>query len=265
MAAQYQNIRLEIADGIGSLTLARPDVLNALDKATGEELLDALENLGADDSVRVVVLTGEGRAFSAGGDIREMSRSGSELSESFFDELLCTLNHTILRLAEMPKPVIAAVNGLATGLGFNLALAADIRIAARGAEFSQAFVRIGLVPDGGGTYLLPRIVGWAKAMELILTAKSVSSEEALGLGIVTEVVDETVFHETVDRWAHTLAAAPTATIARVKRLLVHSLTADLKSQLRYEREMQMECGRSEDFREGISAFLETRHPRFTGR
>jgi 2-(1,2-epoxy-1,2-dihydrophenyl)acetyl-CoA isomerase len=263
MTAQYQNIRLEVADGIGSLTLARPDVLNALDKATGAELLDALEVLGSDESVRVVVLTGEGRAFSAGGDVREMSRS--DLDESFFDELLCTLNHTILRLAEMPKPVIAAVNGLATGLGFNLALAADIRIAARGAEFSQAFIRIGLVPDGGGTYLLPRIVGWAKAMELILTAQSVSSEEALRLGIVTEVVDETVFHETVDRWAHTLAAAPTAAIARVKRLLVHSLTADLKSQLRYEREMQMECGRSEDFREGISAFFEKRQPRFTGR
>jgi 2-(1,2-epoxy-1,2-dihydrophenyl)acetyl-CoA isomerase len=265
MAAEYENIRLAVGDGVGRLTLARPDVLNALDKRTGEELLEALESLAVDESVRVIVLSGEGRAFSAGGDIREMRRGGGELPESFFDELLCTLNRTILRLAEMPKPVVAAVNGLATGLGFNLALAADIRIAARGAEFSQAFTRIGLVPDGGGTFLLPRIVGWAKAMELILTAQTVSSEEALRLGIVTEVVDETVFEETVDRWALRLAAAPTGAIARVKRLLVHSLTSDLKSQLRYEREMQMECGRSEDFREGIAAFFEKRQPRFTGR
>lgn len=259
----YSNISVDRADSIARLTLTRPEALNALDKATGEELLDALESLRTDASVRVVVLTGAGRAFSAGGDIKEMGQAG-ELPESFFEELLATLNRVVVALTEMPKPVIAGVNGIAAGLGFNLALACDIRIAARGAEFTQAFLRIGLIPDGGGTYHLPRIVGWARAMELILTARTVSSEEALRLGLVTTVVDETDFDETVDVMARQLAAAPTSAIGRVKQLLAHSLTADLKSQLRLEREMQMESGRSNDFTEGIAAFLEKRSPRFTG-
>lgn len=260
---EYSNISVERADGIGRLTLSRPEALNALDKATGEELLDALESLRTDPAVRVVVFTGAGRAFSAGGDIKEMARAG-ELPESFFDELLATLNRVVVAIAEMPKPVIAAVNGAAAGLGFNLALACDIRIVARGAEFTQAFLKIGLIPDGGGTFLLPRIVGWSRAMDLILTARSVSSEEALRLGIASTVVDETDFESTVETLARQLAAAPTAAIGRVKQLLAHSLTADLKSQLRFEREMQMASGQSNDFREGITAFLEKRHPRFTG-
>ena len=261
----YTNIQLEISDRIGRVTLNRPEVLNALNRATGEELLEAFEQLRDDDAVRVVVLTGAGRAFSAGGDIKEMRLAGETLPESFFEELLGTLNLTILTLHEMPKPVIAAVNGLAAGLGFNLTLAADIRIAARSAEFTQAFLRLGLVPDGGGTYLLPRIIGWAKATELILTGQPVSSEEALRLRLVNEVVDDSEFATAVDAWARRLAEAPTEAIGRVKQLLSHSLTADLKSQLRYEREMQMACGRSEDFREDVSAFIEKRQPRFTGR
>ncbi len=259
----YANIHLECGDGIGRLTLARPERLNALDKATGEEILDAVVRLRDDSDVRAIVLTGEGRAFSAGGDIREMSRAG-ELPESFFEELLATLNRTILAIAETPKPVIAAVNGVAAGLGFNLALAADIRVAARNAEFSQAFLKIGLIPDGGGTFLLPRIVGWARATELILTARTVSSEEALRLGIVHEVVDDDEFPASVEAWARRLADGPTAAIGRVKQLLAHSLTADLKSQLRFEREMQMASGKTSDFREGIAAFSEKRPPRFTG-
>ncbi len=260
----YANILLDRHDGIGRLTLNRPEALNALNKATGAELLDALETLRDDPATRVVVLTGSSRAFCAGGDIREMSRSG-ELPADYFDELMANLNHLILTLCELPKPVIAAVNGVAAGLGFNLALAADLRIAARSAEFSQAFIKIGLIPDGGGTYLLPRIVGWARASELIMTARTVSSEEALRLGIVTEVVEDTDFEATVTEWAERLAAAPTATIGRVKKLLAHSHTADLKSQLRFEREMQSESGASEDFKEGIRAFLEKRPARFSGR
>jgi 2-(1,2-epoxy-1,2-dihydrophenyl)acetyl-CoA isomerase len=260
----YANITVTAAEGVGTVTLNRPAVLNALDKATGAELLDAFELLRADDTVRAVVLTGAGRAFSAGGDVREMGRTGS-VPEGFFDELLATLNRTIMTIFEMPKPVLAAINGVASGLGFNLALAADLRLAARSAEFSQAFLRIGLIPDGGGTYTLPRIVGWARAMELILTARTVSSEEALRLGIVSEVVDDTLFAETVDGWARRLAAAPTQAIGRVKRLLTHSQTADLRSQLRFEKEMQLACGQTEDFREGVTAFLEKRAAQFSGR
>lgn len=261
---EYANITLERADGVGRLTLNRPEALNALDKATGEEILDALVALRDDDSVRVVVLTGAGRAFSAGGDVREMARA-DELPAEFFEELLATLNRIVITVSELPKPVIAAVNGVAAGLGFNLALAADIRIAARGAEFSQAFLKIGLIPDGGGTFTLPRIVGWARALELILTARTVSSEEALALGLVTEVVDDSLFESTVEQWAHRFADAPTAAIGRVKQLLAHSLTADLKSQLRFEREMQIASGQSADFREGVAAFVERRNPKFTGR
>ena len=260
----YANISLERAKGIGWLTLSRPEALNALDKATGEELLDALEELRDDESVRVVVLTGAGRAFSAGGDLKEMARAG-DLPEEHFEELLATLNRTVLTLAELPKPVIAAVNGVAAGLGFNLALAADVRVAARSAEFTQAFLKIGLIPDGGGTFLLPRLVGWARAAELILTARTVSSEEALALGLVNEVVDDAEFESAVETWARRFAAAPTAAIGRVKQLLVHSVTADLKSQLRFEREMQIASGRTADFREGVSAFFEKRAPRFTGK
>ena len=260
----YANISLERANGIGWLTLSRPEALNALDKATGEELLDALEELRDDESVRAVVLTGAGRAFSAGGDLKEMARAG-ELPEQHFEELLATLNRTVLTLAELPKPVIAAVNGVAAGLGFNLALAADVRVAARSAEFTQAFLKIGLIPDGGGTFLLPRLVGWARAAELILTARTVSSEEALALGLVNEVVDDAEFESAVETWARRFAAAPTAAIGRVKQLLVHSVTADLKSQLRFEREMQIASGRTADFREGVSAFFEKRAPRFTGK
>jgi 2-(1,2-epoxy-1,2-dihydrophenyl)acetyl-CoA isomerase len=262
---EYANITLAREDGVGRLTLNRPGALNALDRATGEELLDALELLRDDDAVRAIVLTGAGRAFSAGGDVKEMGRSGDELSEEFFDELLATLNRSILALAEMPKPVLAAVNGIAAGLGFNLALAADVRIAARSAEFTQAFLRLGLIPDGGGTFFLPRVVGWARATELILTARTVSSEEALRLGLVTEVVDDTDFDATVEAWTRRLAEAPTAAVGRVKQLLAHSLTADLKSQLRFEREMQMASGRTADFREGLTAFFERRAPRFTGK
>ena len=258
------NILLEQHDGIGRVTINRPAALNALDKATGAELLEALESLRDDANVRAIVLTGAGRAFSSGGDIREMSRSG-ELPASYFDELIGNVNHLIMTLAEIPKPVLAAVNGAAIGLGFNLALAADLRIAARSAEFSQAFVRVGLIPDGGGTYLLPRIVGWSRATELMFTARTVSSEEALRLGIVTEVVEDIDFAATVDEWAHRLAEGPTVAIGRVKRLLSHSLTADLKSQLRYEREMQAASGATEDFQEGVRAFLEKRAPKFSGR
>jgi 2-(1,2-epoxy-1,2-dihydrophenyl)acetyl-CoA isomerase len=261
----YVNITLDRADGVGRLTLSRPEALNALDRATGEEILDAAERLRDDASVRVVVVTGAGRAFSAGGDIKEMARAGSELSEEFVEQLLGTLNRSILALAEMPKPVLAAVNGIAAGIGFNLALAADIRVAARSAEFTQAFVKIGLVPDGGGTFFLPRLVGWARATELIMTGRTVSSEEALRLGLVNEVVDDSEFETTVESWAARLAAAPTAAIGRAKQLLAHSLTADLKSQLRFEREMQMASGRTADFHEGVTAFLAKRAPRFTGK
>lgn len=257
-------ILVSSGDGIGRITLNRPASLNALDKETGERLLESLGALREDASVRAIVLTGAGRAFSSGGDVKEMARSGSELSESFFEELLCTLNRSIQALAEMPKPVLAAVNGVAAGLGFSLALACDIRVAARGAEFTQAFLKLGLVPDGGGTFFLPRIVGWARATELVLSARTVSSEEALRLGIVHEVVDDSVFESSVEAWAHRLAELPTAAVGRVKQLLTHSFTADLKSQLRFEREMQMASGRTADFREGVAAFAERRTPRFTG-
>lgn len=260
----YANITLDRADAVAWLTISRPEALNALDKATGEELLDAVELLRDDPATRVVVLTGAGRAFSAGGDLKEMARAG-ELPESHFDELMATLNRMILTLAELPKPVIAAVNGAAAGLGFNLALAADVRVAARSAEFTQAFLKIGLIPDGGGTFFLPRLVGWARATELILTARTISSEEALGLGIVNEVVEDAEFATAVAGWARRFASAPTAAIGRVKQLLVHSNSADLKSQLRFEREMQIASGQTDDFREGVTAFFEKRAPRFTGR
>lgn len=261
----YENILLEIKDGVGWLTLNRPKSLNALNKTTGDELLHALETVRDDETVRAVVLTGAGRAFSSGGDVKEMTLAGSSLSEQFFEELIGNLNRSITLITDLPKPVLAAINGPAAGIGFNFALAADIRIAARSATFTQAFVHIGLVPDGGGSYFLPRLVGWGIATEMILTGRLLSAEEAHQVGIVSQVVEDAEFAATVQQWASRLAAGPTSAMARAKQLLKQSQTNTLAEQLRAEQQTQMLCGRSHDFREGITAFVEKRKPNFTGK
>ncbi len=259
----FENITLTTSGAIATLTMNRPENLNAFNTRTVVEMLDAIVMLRDDAAVRAVVLTGAGRAFTSGGDIREMTEFGTRPQEDYMRHMQ-NVNRMVLGLHELPKPVIAAVNGPAAGLGFNLALAADLRIAAQSATFSQAFIKIGLVPDGGGSYLLPRIVGLARATELILTGRTVAADEALALGLVNRVVADAELGATVQALAEQLAAAPTGAIARDKELLRRSLTSDFASQLQAEIEFQVERGASSDFREGITAFLEKRKPVFTG-
>lgn len=261
----YENILVDIQGPVGIVVLNRPQSLNAIDKATIVELLGAFETLRDTDAVRAIVFTGAGRAFSSGGDIKEMVRSQGATSDEIFREHIGDINRTISLMGEIPKPVIAAINGSCAGVGFNFALAADVRIATKSASFTQAFINIGLIPDGGGTFFLPRVVGWSTAFELFLSGRVFDAAEAHQMGIVSQVVEDAEFETTVKKLAGRLAAAPTATIGHLKRLMRLSYTNDLSSQLQAELETQLLCGQSHDFREGITAFVEKRRPNFQGK
>lgn len=261
----YENILLDINEGVARLTLNRPDSLNSINKYIGEELVEALTQLRNDDAVRVVVLTGAGRAFSSGGDIKGMLKSASQSSADLVTQLIGTLNGVTTMLGEMPKPVLAAINGPCAGIAFNFALACDIRVATKSATFTQAFINIGLIPDGGGTYLLPRVVGWSRATEMILTGRIIQTDEALQVGIVHQVVEDSEFAATVEGLARRLAKAPTGAIGYAKQLLKASYTNTLEAQLQLELETQMKLGGSHDFLEGIAAFVEKRKPNFNGK
>lgn len=261
----YETIQLEIRDAVAILTLNRPSALNALTVTMGEEFRSAI-NEARERGARSIVVTGAGRAFCAGGDLREMQQMAerSGRAEAFFDEPLRLLNECILLLRRTPLPVIAAVNGFASGGGCNLALACDIVLAAESARFNQAFVGVGLTPDCGGTFILPRLVGWRRATELMMTGEPVDARRALEMGMINRVVaDEELMAEALALGAR-LAAAPTAAIGRIKELLEQSATNDYSAQLDLEHKAQLQSGQTKDFREGVAAFIEKRPPRFTG-
>ena len=247
------------------LTLNRPERLNALTVEVAKDFKAAVHE-ALERGARAIVLTGAGRAFSAGGDLREMqdiaSRDGRV--EAFFDEPLRVLNASILLIRETPVPFIAAVNGVASGGGCNLALACDVVIAAESAKFNQAFIRIGLVPDCGGTFILPRLVGWKRAAELMFTGDLITAQHAAEMGMINSVAADGELMSQVMAMAEKLANAPTAAIGRIKQLLDASATNDWPGQLDLERRMQIESGKTKDFVEGVSAFLEKRPPRFVG-
>lgn len=262
----YETIQLEIRDdAVALLTLNRPSALNALTVTMGEEFRSAIGQ-ARERGARSIVLTGAGRAFCAGGDLREMQQMAerSGRMEAFFDEPLRLLNECILLLRRTPLPVIAAVNGFASGGGCNLALACDIVLAAESARFNQAFVGVGLTPDCGGTFILPRLVGWRRAAELMMTGEHVDARRALEMGMINRVVaDEELMAEALALGTR-LAAAPTAAIGRIKQLLEQSATNDYSAQLDLEHKAQLQSGQTKDFREGVAAFIEKRPPRFTG-
>jgi 2-(1,2-epoxy-1,2-dihydrophenyl)acetyl-CoA isomerase len=261
----YETIQLEMHGSICVLTLNRPDRLNALTVEVAKDFRDAVHE-AIEQGARVIVLTGSGRAFSAGGDLREMQEiAGREgRVEAFFDEPLRVLNESILLIRQTPVPFIAAVNGVASGGGCNLALACDVVIAAESAKFNQAFIKIGLVPDCGGTFILPRLVGWKRAAELMFTAEMVTAQRAAEMGMINSVAADGELMSQVMAMAEKLANAPTAAIGCIKQLLDASATNDWPQQLDLERKMQIESGKSKDFVEGVSAFLEKRPPRFVG-
>ena len=250
---------------VAVITLNRPAALNALTTEMAWEFKSAIGE-ARERGARAIVLTGAGRAFCAGGDLKDMRKVAEREGrvEAFFDEPLGLLNECILLLQQVPLPVIAAVNGSASGGGCNLALACDIVIAAESAKFNQAFVKVGLSPDCGGTYVLPRLVGLRRATELLMTGDVVGAREAVEIGMINRVVaDEELMNETL-ALAVQLAQSPTAAIAKTKRLLAESATNSLDAQLEAERRAQIESGQTKDFLEGVAAFIEKRPPRFTG-
>jgi len=261
----YETIQLEMQGAVGVLTLNRPERLNALTVQLAKEFKAAVAE-AVERGARAIVVTGAGRAFSAGGDLREMQEIAKRdgRAEAFFDEPLRIINEAIITIRKTPVPVIAAVNGVASGGGYNLALACDLVIAGESAKFNQAFIKIGLTPDCGGTFILPRLVGWKRATELLFTGDLVGAQAAVEMGMINSVAPDGELLSRAMAMAEKLAQAPTAAIAEIKMLLDASAANDLSSQLDLERETQIESGKTRDFVEGVSAFLEKRPPRFVG-
>lgn len=255
-------IETAIHEGVATITLNRPDKLNAFTGTMREDLLEALRACERDANVRVVVITGAGRAFCAGGDVEYMAGLQKSNDLTSFRKLLDAGRDVILQIATMPKPVIASVNGVAAGAGCNLALACDYRIATETAKLSESFVKIGLHPDWGGTWLLPRLVGRGRAAEILMTGRMVDAAEALSIGMVDRVAAD-LPAETA-KLASTIAAAPPIAIAAIKRALDASERNDLRAQIELESEHQLRCFQSRDAAEGMAAFFEKRAASFTG-
>jgi 2-(1,2-epoxy-1,2-dihydrophenyl)acetyl-CoA isomerase len=257
----YATIMFEKRDGVARLTLNRPDRLNSFTVEMHEEVADALGRL---DGARVLVLTGAGRGFCAGQDLADRAVAPGEavdLGESVEQRY----NPLIRRLTSLPLPVIARVNGVAAGAGANIALACDIVIAARSAKFIQSFANIGLIPDSGGTWVLPRLVGQARALGLALTAEPLPAERAAEWGLIWRAVDDEALDGEVDALAQRFAAAPTRGLAAIKRMIRASWGHSLDEELDLQRDAMRELGYSDDYREGVAAFMEKRSPSFTGK
>jgi 2-(1,2-epoxy-1,2-dihydrophenyl)acetyl-CoA isomerase len=262
----YKCLLHETKDAIATLTLNRPERLNALGDTLRDDLLDAVTRASADPDVRVIVVTGAGKGFCAGGDVKAMNEAKEGRRERpVIEKVAPSRDRTILAMRDAPQPIIAAVNGAAAGAGMNLALACDIRIASTAARFSQAFVKRGLHPDWGGTYFLPRAVGMAKAAELIFTGDVIDAAEALRLGLVSQVVEPEMLMPTVHELARKIAAGPPLAIRLAKRALYKSADGDLRSALEFETFAQNVCFETEDATEGVRAFVEKRAPVFRGR
>lgn len=259
------SILLHIMDGVATITLNRPDKLNALSEEMHGELDRALDRIEIDRAIRAVLLTGAGRAFCAGQDLGDRAMVTDGDAVDLGDTLERLYNPLIRRLTRLERPVVCAVNGVAAGAGANLALACDIVLAARSARFIQAFANLGLIPDSGGTYHLPRLVGLARAMGMTLLAEPISAEQAEAWGLIWRVVDDDrLSAETHQLMAH-LASRATYGLGLTKRALRASFQHSLEQQLELERDLQREAGRTEDYREGVAAFLERREPTFKGR
>lgn len=256
----YEALRYDVADGVAILTLARPDALNALNAGLRRELLAAVKAAGRDEQVRAVILTGEGRAFCAGADLR-----GGEGERQFRRVLTEEYNPIVLAIRELPRPVVAAVNGVAAGAGVSLALAADLVIAAEEARFVPAFARIGLVPDSGLTRVLVRALGRHAAARILLEGEPLTAREAADGGLVASVVPSAELLETARTLARRWAQGPTRAYAYTKRLITAAEDATLAESLRTEASYQELAGRTTDHAEGVAAFAEKREPRFSGR
>jgi len=261
----YQTIIYEKSGNIATITLNRPEVLNAINEVMGRELLEALKTTSRDEEVRSLIITGNGRAFSAGEDIQDL-RGQYERGENprLGERLLRKYNPIVRHLRQMPKPIIAAVNGVAAGAGAGMAYSCDFRIASENAKFIQAFIRVGLAPDSGTSFFLPRLVGFAKATELALTGDELSCKEAERLGLVSRVVPPDRLKAASQELASKLAQGPTKAIALTKRAMNKSISSDFETVLEYESYLQEIAGGTVDHIEAVRAFFEKRRPTFKG-
>lgn len=256
--ASYDTIDFAIDSGVATLTLSRPDKLNAFTEHMHGEIRDAMTIVTTETDIRCLLLTGNGKGFCAGQDLGDLDMS------ALSDVLEKNYNPLVKSIVNLDKPVICAVNGVAAGAGANLALACDIVVAGRSASFIQAFSKIGLVPDAGGTWTLPRVVGAPRAMALAMLGEKVSAEKAAAWGMIWEVVDDQDLATHTHAMARHLASQPTAALAMTKKLLRESFARTLDDQLALERDFQAAASHTADFREGVDAFLNKRAARFTG-
>ena len=260
----YQHVLRGVEAGVLTVTMNRPEVLNSCNRRMAGELRDVFESAASDETVRAVLLTGAGRAFCAGQDLAEAAPPDGTTAPDIGD-IVRGYNALILAVRRLEKPVVAAVNGVAAGAGANLALACDIVIAADNASFIQAFVKIGLVPDTAGTFLLPRLVGFARATSLAMLGGKLSAAQAKEWGMIHDVAPATTLMETAGGLARELATQPTRALGFIKRALNESMTNTLEDQLKLEAELQRLAARTADYKEGVSAFQEKRAPAFRGR
>lgn len=256
------SIDLRIENGTAWLTLNRPEVFNSFNREMALSLQSHLDNCANDPKVRAMVITGNGRAFCAGQDLKEVTTP--ELNPGFKKILEEHYNPIISMIRNIEKPIIAAVNGVAAGAGANIALACDVVVASEHASFIQAFSKIGLIPDSAGTFFLPRLIGFQKASALMLLGDKVSAQEAERLGMVYTVFSSEEFMDETKKLAETMAQMPTKALGMTKRLLNASMANDLNAQLEMESKLQIEAAQSEDYREGVAAFVEKRRPNFKG-
>lgn len=249
------------SNGVCELKLNRPDVFNSFNKSMAMALQSALDDCEKDDEVRAIIITGEGKAFCAGQDLAEATDPNGPALDSIVRE---HYNPIIKRIRTIEKPIIAAVNGVAAGAGANIALACDITIAKESASFIQAFSKIGLIPDSGGTFFLPRIIGSQKALALMMTGDKVSAKDAEAMGMIYQAVGDEEFEEAVNSFAGKIAKMPTRGLGLTKKAVNASFTNNLDEQLDLEETLQTEAGGTHDFNEGVAAFLEKRRPEFKG-
>ena len=260
----YQHILYAVEGNVARLTLNRPDRLNSFNDAMHAEVRDALSRVKASADLRVLVLTGAGRGFCAGQDLSDRAVAPGSEPVDLGASIERNYKPLVLSLRALPLPVVCAVNGVAAGAGANIALACDIVVAAKSASFIQAFSKIGLVPDSGGTYFLPRLVGSARAMGLAMLGDKLSAEQAAAWGLIWKCVDDVEFPASVEALVQQLSTAATRGLAATKQAIYAAVGNTLEAQLDLERDVQRVLGRSADYREGVSAFGAKRQPRFTG-
>ena len=260
----YETILFEKEGGVGNIALNRPEKLNAFDGAMHEELYTALGEAAQDAEIRCIVVRGEGRGFSAGADLAQVMRE-ADGDPDLGEYLRTTYSRLVKRMVGTEKPIVAALHGPVYGAGVGLALACDMRIAAENTKVSVAFIKIGLMPDAGVTFLLPRVVGLGRAMEMSMLGDTVDAEEAYRIGLVNKVVADESLSEEARNLAERLAAMPTSALGRMKRSLYSSFERDLETALEAEAEGQTFCGYTQDHKEAVSAFFEKRDPGFVGR